>query len=114
MTYLVDASVLSEATRPAPDAVALAWLQTHEREIAVDPVILGELRFGILLLPKGRRRRELEHWFDEGVSRIVCLSWDAAAGLHWAKLLADLRRTRRAVPIKDSLSTTPLRGSALA
>lgn len=103
MTYLVDANVLSEATKPLPDARALAWLRGHEREIAVDPVILGEIRFGILLLPAGTRRRRLERWFDEGVRRITCLPWDAAVGLRWAKLLADLRIAGHSMPIRDSL-----------
>ncbi len=66
MTILVDANVLSEATRPEPQPEVLAWLAQHEREIVVDPVILGEIRFGILLLPGGRRRQRLERWFEEG------------------------------------------------
>jgi predicted nucleic acid-binding protein len=103
VTYLVDANVLSEPTRPTPDARAVGWLRRNEREIAVDPIILGEIRFGILLLPRGRRRQRLERWFVEGVSRITCLSWDAAVGLRWAKLLADLRTAGRSMPVKDSL-----------
>jgi predicted nucleic acid-binding protein len=62
--YLVDASVLSEPTKPSPDSRVVAWLRAHEPDIAVDPVILGELRFGILTLPKGRKRTALERWFD--------------------------------------------------
>jgi predicted nucleic acid-binding protein len=103
MTYLVDANVLSEPTRPAPNAGVMKWLRANEREIAVDPVILGELRFGILLLPKGRRRARLEAWFSSGVQRLECLPWDAETGMKWAELLADLRRKGRAMPIKDSL-----------
>ncbi|TMB58287.1 MAG: type II toxin-antitoxin system VapC family toxin [Deltaproteobacteria bacterium] len=103
VTYLVDANVLSEATRPTPDARAVGWLRRNEREIAVDPIILGEIRFGILLLPRGRRRQRLERWFDDGVSRLTCLPWDASVGLRWAKLLADLRTGGRSMPVKDSL-----------
>lgn len=103
MTILADANVLSEATRPEPDPRVLAWLARHERDIAVDPVILGEIRFGILLLPSGKRRARLERWFDEGVARIHCLAWEAATGLRWARLLADLRADGRSMPIKDSL-----------
>lgn len=103
MTYLVDANVLSEPTKPVPDAKVIAWLRHNEREIAVDPIISGEIRFGIHLLAAGKRRQRLEHWFKDGVSNIVCLPWDAAAGLRWAKLLADLRRTGQTIPIKDSL-----------
>ena len=103
MTFLVDANVLSEATRPEPDPRVLAWLSRHEREIAVDPVILGEIRFGILLLPVGKRRARLERWFEEGVERIHCIAWEAATGLRWAQLLAELRTRGRSMQIKDSL-----------
>jgi predicted nucleic acid-binding protein len=101
--FLVDANVLSEATRPEPDPKVLAWLGSHEREIVVDPMILGEIRFGIFLLPAGKRRSRLERWFEGGVERIYCVAWDAATGLRWARLLADLRASGRSMPIKDSL-----------
>ena len=116
MKYLVDANVLSEPTKPTPAPRALAWLRAHERDIAVDPVILGELRCGILILPKGRKRTALERWFDEGVGRLHCLPWDAATGLKWAELLARLRTTGKAVPIKDSLiaATAAVHGLAVA
>ena len=103
MRYLVDANVLSEPTRPEPNPAVIAWLRRHEREIVVDPIILGEVKFGILLLPRGKRRTRLENWFDEGVERIQCLPWDASTGLRWAELLAGLRASGRSMPVKDSL-----------
>ena len=103
MTYVADANVLSEATKPAPDPQVVDWLRRNEREIVIDPVILGEIRFGILLLPAGKRRRRLERWFNEGVARVVCLPWDAATGLRWARLLASLRASGQSMPVKDSL-----------
>jgi len=101
--FLVDANVLSEATRPDPNPAVVGWLRRHERAIAVDPVILGEIRFGILLLPRGKRRAKLERWFDEGIRRLTCLPWEAETGLRWADLLAELRAAGRAMPVKDSL-----------
>lgn len=110
MKFLVDANVLSEATKAAPDDRCIAWLRTHEHDLAVDPIILGEVRFGILLLPRGRRRTRLERWYAAGVERLHCISWDASTGLRWAELLAALRRKGRAMPVKDSL----IAASALA
>jgi len=101
--FLVDANVLSEPTRPAPNLNVVKWLKQHEADLTVDPFILGEIRFGILLLPKGRRRTRLEAWFDEGVQRVHCLPWEEQSGLRWAQLLASLRRGGKAMPIKDSL-----------
>lgn len=106
MTYLVDANVLSEPTKPAPDAAVVEWLRTHAAECVVDPVILGEMRFGILLLPHGKKRTALEQWFKTGIAGVRCLEWDASHGLQWAELLARLRRKGLAMPIKDSLIAT--------
>jgi predicted nucleic acid-binding protein len=101
--YLVDANVLSEPTKSMPNASVVDWLRRNERDLAVDPFILGEVRFGILLLPRGKRRTNLERWFDAGVQRLRCLPWEAETGLRWAELLATLRASGRAMPMKDSL-----------
>jgi predicted nucleic acid-binding protein len=92
----------SEATKPAPDERVVDWLGRNEPDVAVDPIILGEIRFGILLLARGRRRSRLERWFEDGVQRLQCIPWEASTGLRWAELLATLRAEERAMPIKDS------------
>jgi predicted nucleic acid-binding protein len=114
--FLVDANVLSEATKPAPEERVVEWLGRNEPDLAVDPIILGEIRFGILLLPRGRRRSRLERWFDDGVQKLQCIPWEASTGLRWAKLLATLRAEGRAMPIKDSLiaATALAHGLAVA
>jgi len=101
--FLVDANVLGEPTRPRPDAKGVNWLRRHEREIVIDPIILGELRFGIELLPSSGRRKRLEQCFESGVGRIICLDWTADTGIRWAKLLADMRSAGTAMPVKNSL-----------
>jgi predicted nucleic acid-binding protein len=82
------------------------WLRRHESDIVVDPFILGEIRFGILRLPRGKRRARLEQWFQAGVNQLHCLPWEDASGLRWAELLAQLRSAGTAMPIKDSLIAT--------
>ena len=101
--FLVDANVLSEATKAAPNSIVVDWLRRNERLVAVDPVILGEIRFGILLLPEGRRRQRLEGWFNKVVRRIECLAWDSRTGLRWAELLVQMRRAGRTMAVRDSL-----------
>ena len=116
MKYLVDANILSEPTKPSPDSRVLDWLRVHQSDIAVDPVILGELRFGILILPKSRKRSALEDWFIAGAGRLHCLPWDTDTGLRWAELLAHLRKAGKTMPIKDSLiaATAIVHGLAVA
>jgi predicted nucleic acid-binding protein len=114
--FLVDANVLSEATKPSPNRRVVEWLRDNERELVVDPFIVGEIRYGILLLPKSARRSRLERWFELGIARLHCLTWDVESGVHWAALLARLRSSGKAMPVKDSLiaATALLHGLTVA
>ncbi len=103
MTYLVDANILSEPTKRRPDAKVVAWLSANERDLVVDPVILGEIAIGILVLPRGRKRGQLERWFEAVVDRIDCLAWDAVISRRWAQLVANLRKKGHALPVLDSM-----------
>ena len=103
MKFLLDANLLSEATKPEPAPQVLDWLRLNEQHLAVTPVILGELEFGILLLPASKRKKRLQLWFEEIRSTILCLDFDSNAASAWARLLAKLRSKGFAMPIKDSL-----------
>jgi predicted nucleic acid-binding protein len=103
MTYLVDANVLSEPTRLAPNPRVIEWLSAHEEDFVVDSIILGELCIGILALPLGRKRMQLERWFAELVKTIDCLPWDAAVGQRWARLVVELKRKGQPLPVLDGM-----------
>ncbi len=103
MNYLVDANVLSEATRPEPAAAVLDWLRRHEADLVVTPIVLGEIEYGIRLMPAGRKRTRLLQWFTQGVKRLRVLDLDAGTATTWAMLLARLKQQGRAMPVKDSL-----------
>ena len=70
MTYLVDANVLSEPTKPVPNNKVIDWLTANEENLFVDAIVVGELCVGILALPRGRKRTELEQWFGDVVQTI--------------------------------------------
>ena len=103
MKYLVDADVLSEGTKPHPAQQVVEWLRDHDADLVVNPIIVGELEYGILLLPAGRKRKKLLDWFQRGVQHMNVVEIDASTAAAWAKLLANLKRKGRAMPIKDSL-----------
>lgn len=103
MTYLVDANVLSEPTKAAPNAQVVAWLNAHEDEPVVDSIVLGELCVGILGLRQGRKRTQLERWFQQVVEAIHCLPWDAAVSQRWARLVVELKAKGRILPLLDSM-----------
>jgi len=103
MTYLVDANVLSEPTKVRPDPGVVNWLAAHEGDFVVDSIILGELGFGVLALPSGRKRTRLEAWFKTVVGAIECLPWDAAVSLRWARLVVGLKKAGTTLPVLDTM-----------
>lgn len=103
MKYLVDANVLSEPTKLRPEPAVLNWLRDHEPNLATSPIVLGELEFGILLVPSGRRRTRLRHWYSGAVEHVRVLDFDRTVAAVWAQLLARLRKQGQAMPVKDSL-----------
>jgi len=103
MIYLVDANVLSEPTKRVADPKVISWLTKNEANLVVDPIIIGELRIGILALPRGQKRQRLEQWLQAVIEAIDCLPWDAAVSQRWAALVVDLKRKGQNVPLLDGM-----------
>ncbi len=62
--YLLDTNVPSEFSRERPDSRVEGWLRAQPASsLFVSVVTIGEIRKGLIVLPPGRRRSELETWF---------------------------------------------------
>ena len=103
MKYLADVNVLSEPTKPQPEARVVEWLLANQAEIVIDPVVLGEMWEGIIALPEGRRKQNLSAWFRQIPSGLVCLDWTRSTALVWAELRDEVRRRGFTVPVKDTM-----------
>jgi toxin FitB len=64
--FLLDTNVLSEFNRRGePDRHVKQWLEAADTDSLYASVLtLGEIRFGVELLPLGKRRAQLEKWLD--------------------------------------------------
>lgn len=111
---ILDTNVLSALMRSAPDAAVVAWLDQHPADsIWITSVTVFEARFGLAILPAGRRRRALEAAFtrvlDEDLEHRV-LDFDAPAATAAAALAAARRAAGRPVDLRD----TQIAGIAVA
>ncbi len=101
MSFLLDTNVVSEWTKPRPNAGVIEWLeQVEEDEVFLSVVTFAELRHGIERLPAGSRRRRLDEWLRQDLplrfdARIVGV--DGAIADEWGRLVA--RREARGRPI---------------
>ena len=104
---VLDTNVLSALMQSAPDDAVVEWLDRQPAEsIWTTSVTVFETRFGLALLPSGRRRRALEAAFDrllaEDLERRV-LDFDDAAAAAAAELAAARQRAGRPVDLRDTL-----------
>lgn len=93
--YLLDTNIISNVTKPVPSPSLMAWLSEQaDEDLFASSLTIAEIRHGILRMPAGKKRRELERWFDgaEGPQAIFAgrvLPFDEKAALVWAWLMAD-------------------------
>jgi toxin FitB len=119
MRFLLDTNVVSEVSRPQPDARVVDWMaEKSPIDLAISVLTLGEIAKGVALLPAGSRRRRLEEWLTTGLQRQFLsriLPVDASVTLAWGKLAAEGRAAGRELPVIDGLllATASARGLTL-
>jgi toxin FitB len=102
---LLDTNVVSALMQRDADPAVIAWLDAQPPEsIWTTSVTVFEVRFGLEILPSGRRRRALEAAFqamlDEDLEgRIV--AFDETATQAAGRIAAERRRLGHPVEIRD-------------
>lgn len=62
--YLLDTNVPSEFSRDRPEPRVVKWLKAQPVEaLFLSAITIGEIRKGLVVMPQGRRRADLETWF---------------------------------------------------
>lgn len=104
---IVDTNVVSEMMHPSPHPVLKDWFDRQPPyELFVSAVTEAELRYGIELLPFGRRRSEL----TQGVERILVeelgnriVPFDSQAAKLYALIMAGRRAMGREIRMADCM-----------
>ena len=103
---LLDTNVLSELMRPAPAAGVETWVGAQPAEsLYISAVTEAELRFGLALLPEGRRRDQLAEAIEGMLAADFSgriLPFDSAAASVYARIAADRRRSGRPIAQFDA------------
>lgn len=115
---ILDTNVISEPMGPTPDPRVLAWFDTQNAEtLYLSAVTVGELRYGLSILPTGRRRDILterleQHTLPLFTDRI--LPYDVAATVHYARLMSEARAAGLAIANGMIAATAATAGYAVA
>lgn len=91
---VVDTNVWSEPIRKEPEPAVVAWLTAHRDEVAITTVTIGELLYGLALLPDGRRKDGLGQQIERLIASAEARTcpYDVAAARAFAAIKAKRRQ----------------------
>jgi predicted nucleic acid-binding protein len=100
---VLDTNVVSELSKPMPDATVVAWVDA-QGGLAITATTLAELRFGVARLPQGKRRTLL----SEAIAHLVAddldgrvLPFDGACADAYGLIAAARERAGRPIGVAD-------------
>ena len=111
---LLDTNVISALMKPLPELVVLRWLDNQPRSsVWITAITVMELRYGLQIMPKGRRRdgmfQSLEILLTEKVEGRIAPFDTTAAGFA-GDLMASRKVRGQPVEYRDTM----IAGIALA
>ncbi len=102
--FLVDTNIWSETIRRDLSKEVVNWLRAHERELFVSTLSIGEIKFGIERLPRGKRRARYQSWLTGMCDRMEgrILSFNTSVAIVWGQLIARCASKGIRLPTIDS------------
>lgn len=101
---LLDTNVISEMAREHPSPAVGAWLDSQLFDtLFISAITVAEIRFGILILPAGKRRENIHAALASTVQLFNgrILSFDQSSAERYAELAAAAREAGRGFPTPD-------------
>lgn len=102
---VLDTNVVSEVVRPSPSPNVVEWLNTQESsDLYVTAITLGEISYGVEVLPEGDRRtslsRALNRFVDQAFRDRV-LDFDRESAREYGQVMANRRKLGRPLSAPD-------------
>ena len=115
---VLDTNVVSELMRPSPDLTVEAWVAGRPAAtLFLSSVSEAELRYGIVIMPEGRRREalklEVEAMLNEDFAGRV-LPFDSHAARVYAEIAAASRALGRPASQSDAQIAAIARSRGMA
>ena len=103
--FVLDTNVISELMRPAPNSIVVDWVAGRAAaNLFFSAVGEAELRYGLAIMPTGKRRDALVSEIDGMLSEDFAgriLPFDSEATRAYARIAADRRAVGRPISQAD-------------
>ena len=102
---LLDTNVVSEVMKTQPAEAVVAWLNAQDSErLYVSAVTIGEIAYGLRILPDGKRRSGLHERFERFVALAFdqrVLAYDESAARVYGELMGDRKELGLPMSVPD-------------
>ena len=102
---LLDTNVVSEVMKTRPAETVVAWLNGQDSEkLYVSAITIGEIAYGLRILPDGKRRSGLRERFERFVALAFdqrVLAYDESAARIYGELMGDRKELGLPMSVPD-------------
>lgn len=102
---LLDTNVVSEVMKTRPADAVVAWLNGQDSEkLFVSAITIGEITYGLRILPDGKRRSGLRERFERFVALAFdqrVLAYDESAACICGELMGDRKELGLPMSVPD-------------
>jgi toxin FitB len=102
---IVDTNVLAEVMRTSPAPAVVGWLNAQDSaSLFLTAITVGEIRYGLRIMPKGQRRQTIELGFDQIIATAFAgriLSFDEHAAVYYGEVMGRRKELGRPLSVPD-------------
>jgi toxin FitB len=102
---LLDTNIVSEVMKTQPAEMVVAWLNGQDSEMLyVSAITIGEIAYGLRVLPDGRRRSGLKERFERFIALAFdqrVLAYDESAARVYGELMGERKELGQPMSSSD-------------
>ena len=115
---IVDTNVVAELMKVSPAQAVVSWMNEQESStLFLTAVTIGEIGYGLRVMPEGRRRLQLEQGFERVLAEAFAgriLAFDEEAARHYAELMGRRKEIGRPLSALDGQIASIARAKSFA
>jgi len=115
---VLDTNVVSEVMKTRPAEAVVAWLNSQDSEkLYISAITIGEIAYGLRILPDGKRQSELRERFERFVTLAFdrrVLIYDETAARLYGELMGDRKELGLPMSVPDGQIAAIARRNHLA
>jgi len=115
---IVDTNIVTEVMKDSPTHAVVSWLNDQETStLFLTSITIGEVRYGLRIMPQGRRRLRLEQGFERILAEAFAgrvLPFDEEAARHYGDVMGRRKEIGRPVGVLDGQIASIARANGCA